>query len=160
MQKLNLTSQSKHGSGADDSMRGLSVVFVDGERVFIDNGAIHGKSDLERGMQFVKSLDEVPNPRLVWGFWVTLHRFEGGVQGYYGLTMFALHLDETAKVGYKSLAEQVNQMEKAVKGQVDVSRVPAEVKSRLVNFLQSVRPELWTHAAHDLTAAITETDAS
>lgn len=159
MQKLNLTSQSKHGSGVDDSMRGLSAVFVDDERVFIDNGAIHAKSELERGVQFVKSLDEVPNPRLVWGFWVTLHRFDGGVQGYYGLTAFALHLDAAAKVAYKSLAEQVNHMEKAVKGQVAVSHISPEIMTRLGAFLQAVRPELWTNAATDFRAAFPEPDA-
>lgn len=127
-------------------MRGLSTVFVDGERVFIDNGAIHGKSELERGVTFVRTLEEVPNPRPVWGFWVTLHRFEGGVQGYYGVMPFLIQLDEDHQKGYKSLAQQVNCMEKAVKGQADLREVPDDVRARLAEFLASVRPELWEHA--------------
>lgn len=128
-------------------MRGLSSVFVDGEQVFIDNGAIHGKSQIERGVTFVRKLEEVPNPRTVWGFWITLHRFEGGVQGYYGAMPFPIQLDGEAQVGFKSLAQQVNHMERAVKGQVDLSDVDSAVKKRLANYLQSIRPELWTNAA-------------
>lgn len=153
MQKLNLTSKSKHGEGVDDSMRGLSAVFVDGDRVFIDNGAVHAKSELERGVQFVKTLEEVPNPRTVWGVWITLHRFEGNVQGYYGATCFVLHLDGAAKVAYKSLAQQVNNMEKAVRGNVDLLALTADARARLGEFLGQVRPELWQHASSEFRAA-------
>lgn len=147
MQKLNLTGKSKHGEGVDDSMRGLSAVFVDGQDVFIDNGAIHGKSQLERGITFVRKLEEVQSPRTLWVFWITLHRFEGGVQGYYGAMPFPIYLDAEAQVGYKSLAQQVNHMEKAVKGQVVLDGVPDDVKERLAAYLRSLRRELWDHAA-------------
>ncbi|MCL6515437.1 YwhD family protein [Alicyclobacillus sp.] len=150
MEKLNLTGQSKHSS--DDALRGLSAVFVDGDRVFIDNGAIHAKSNLERGLRFVKTREEVPNPREVWVFWITLRRNPEG-QGYNGAMPFCLWVDEAAGVGYKSLAEQVNKMEKAVKGQVDLAGVPDAVVRHVASFLHSLRPDLWEHASEAFRSA-------
>lgn len=144
MEKLSLSGSSKHDT--DETMRGLSVVFVDGEDIFIDNGGIHGKSRIERGIRFAKSVDEVPNPRHVFGIWITLHRFQGGVQGYHGAVPFELQIDADASVGYKSLAQQVNGMERAIKGTVDISALPGEVKQRLAEFLKSVGAQLWEHA--------------
>lgn len=144
MEKLSLSGTTKHST--DDVMRGLSVVLVDGQDVFIDNGAIHAKSRVERNIRWVKALEEVPNPRTVYGVWITLHRFEGGVQGYYGAMSFTLHIDSEAQVGYKSLAEQVNGMERAVKGMVSVETLPEDVRLRLGAFVAGVRPELWEHA--------------
>ncbi|MCL6446507.1 MAG: YwhD family protein [Alicyclobacillus sp.] len=144
MEKLSLTGSSKHGT--DDALRGLSAVLVDGSNVFVDNGAIHGKSCVERDIRFVKTVDEVPNPRTIWAFWITLHRFEAG-QGYYGAMPFRLLVDSDAKLGYKSLAEEVNGMEKAVKGQVETTGVPSAVVAQVGQFLRTIRPELWTNAA-------------
>jgi len=151
VEKLNLTGKSKHA--ADDSLKGLSALFVDGERVFIDNGAIHAKSDLERGLTFVKTPDELVNPRVVWVFWVTLKRFEG-VQGYHGLVSYRILIDDEQKLGYKSLAEQVNKMDKAVRGTVDISAVPVTVTVRVRDFLQRIRPDLWEHAAQAFQASL------
>jgi hypothetical protein len=151
MEKLSLTGKSKHST--DDAMKGLSALFVDGDKVFVDNGAIHAKSNLERGLTFVKTKDEVANPRLIWVMWITLHRFEDKIQGYYGAMPFQLWIDEDAQVGYKSLADQVNKMDKAVKGNVDVSAVPTDVLEKVQSFLQSIRPDLWEHASSTFRAA-------
>ncbi|GGI97612.1 hypothetical protein GCM10010885_04120 [Alicyclobacillus cellulosilyticus] len=145
MEKLGLTGASKHTG--DDALRGLSAVLVDGDEVFVDNGAIHAKSRVERGIAFVDDRALVPQPRHIIGFWITLHRFEGGTQGFYGAMPFHLWIDSEAKKGYKSLAEQVKGMEKAIRGTVDVSSVPADVRHRVAAFLQQIRPDLWEHAA-------------
>lgn len=151
MEKLSLSGTSKHGT--DDSMRGLSALFVDGEEVFVDNGAIHAKSRIERNIQFQKALTDVQNPRHVWGIWITLHRFEDKQQGYYGAMPFELWIDQEAGVGYKSLSTQVNGMEKAVKGKVELDAVPADIRKRAAEFLKQVRPELWERAAQSFVQA-------
>ncbi len=153
MEKLNLTGKTQHT--ADDALKGLSAVFVDGDRVFIDNGAIHGKSQLEKNLTFVKTKDELQNPREILVFWITLKRFDG-VQGFFGAMPYVLLIDDAARQGYKSLAEQVNKMEKAVKGQVDLTGVPEAVIHRVRDFLRQVRPDLWEHAAPAFRAAFTE----
>ena len=155
MEKLKLTARSNHST--DDAMKGLSAVFIDADRVYIDNGAIHGKSNLERGIQFVKTLEEVPAPREIWVFWVTLKRNPEKDQGYHGVMPFRMWIDQDAKVGYKSLAEQVNKMDKAVKGQIDVAAVPPEVVEKLKGFLRGVRTDLWDNAWPTFTEVFGET---
>lgn len=154
MEKLSLTGKSKHST--DDAMKGLSALFVDGDKVFVDNGAIHGKSGLEHGLTFVKTREEVKNPRLVWVFWITLHRFEGNVQGYYGAMPFQLWIDEEAKVGYKSLSDQVNKMDKAVKGTIDLTAVPHDIREQVRAFLEKIRADLWENASPSFRTALSE----
>ncbi|MCF8565369.1 YwhD family protein [Alicyclobacillus tolerans] len=153
MEKLSLTGKSKHNT--DESMRGLSAVLVNGNDIFIDNGAIHAKSRLERGLTYVKRREEIENAREVIGFWITLHRFDQG-QGYYGAMPFRLYIDEAAQKVYKSLAEQVNGMDKAVHGQVQVEDVPQEVRTRVGEFLKTVRSDLWEQAQDTFRTAFSE----
>lgn len=155
VENLKLTGKANHST--DDAMKGLSAVVIDGDRVYIDNGAIHAKSNLERGIQFVKTKEEVPNPRTVWVFWVTLKRNAEKDQGYHGVMPFQMFINQEAKVGYKSLAEQVNKMDKAIKGHVDVQDVPPEVLTKLKGFLQGVRTDLWEHAWPTFLEAFDET---
>lgn len=155
MEKLSLTGKSKHS--VDDQMKGLSALLVDGDQIFIDNGAIHAKSRVERGVQFVRDRAEVPNPRLILGLWITLHRYEHG-QGYYGAMPFELWIDDEAQKGYKNLSEQVNNMDKAVRGQVQVSGLSASLRARIAEFLQSVRPDLWENAPATFLQAFLEPD--
>lgn len=150
MEKLNLTGKSKHS--VDDSMKGLSAIFADGDDVFIDNGAIHAKSRIERALTFLKTADEVPNPRVVWVFWITLHRFEHG-QGYYGAMPFQILIDGETNQAYKSLADQVNKMDKAVKGNVDVTNVPQDVVKKVADFLKTIRADLWEKASERFKSA-------
>jgi len=148
MEKLSLTGKSNHGEGVDDTMRGISALIVDGKEIYIDNGAMHAKSRVERGIQFAKTKEEVENPRLVWVIWLTLHRFAERGQGYYGFQPFALWIDSNTAKGYKSLAESVNRMDKAVKGQVDImpfDGIPGTVKL-LGEFLIAKRLDLWENA--------------
>jgi YwhD family len=150
MEKLSLTGKSVHST--DDTLKGLSAVFVDGDRIFIDNGAIHAKSELERSVTFAKSKDELSSPRLVYVFWITLKRSEGKM-GFHGAMPFVIWIDEQAKLGYKSLAEQVNKMDKAVRGQIDLSDIPDEVRLKVRDFLVNLRPDLWENAATAFRAA-------
>ena len=133
-------------------MKGLSAVLIDGGEIFIDNGAVHAKSRIERGITFVKHREDVPNPRQVLGLWVTLHRFDGE-QGFYGAMPFWLLIDGDTQTGYKSLAKQVNGMDKAVRGEVELTGVPSEVLQQVALFLRELRPDLWEYAAPHFRAA-------
>lgn len=144
MESLRLTSKKSHST--DDQMRGLSAVLVDGEAVFIDNGAIHAKSRVEKGITFVKDKTLVEHPRDVWCFWVTLKRREGGVQGYHAIQGFAMEIDAAKSNGFKNLSDSVNKMDHVVKGLSSLTDVPEAVKVKLHQFLKS-RTELWEHAS-------------
>lgn len=153
LQKLNLTGTSKHQT--DDELKGLSALFIDGDDVFVDNGAIHAKSRLEVGVQFVQSLEEVKNPRHIQGFWVTLKRQANGL-GFAGLMPFDLWIDDSEKVGYKKLSDHVNRMDKAVRGQVDVGEVPKEVVAKAGMHLKKMRSDLWDNASDAFKSAFSD----
>lgn len=155
LEKLSLTGQSKHA--VDDQMKGLSALFVDGEAIFIDNGAIHAKSRLERNIQFVKRADEVPNGRLIYGMWLTLHRFKSG-QGYYGAAVFTLTIDDTLQIGYKDLSNHVNQMDHAVRGRIMLDPLPHELRDKIGGFLKAARLDLWQNAQPAFLTAFESTD--
>ncbi|QQE80373.1 YwhD family protein [Alicyclobacillus sp. SO9] len=147
MKELKLTGKKTHST--DDQMRGLSAVLVDGTDVFVDNGAIHAKSRLEKGIKFVKEKAELKNPREIWVFWLTIGRVEGSEKGYKAVQGYPMYIDEEASLGYKSMADSVNSMDRVVRGSVDVSNVPREILARLKNFLKS-RETLWEHAKTEL----------
>jgi hypothetical protein len=46
-------------------------------------------------------------------------------------------------------------MEKAVKGQVDLTDVPEDVRTKAAAFLKKVRPDLWDHAGTPFKEAFT-----
>jgi len=141
--ELNLTGRPG-GHGTPDDFANLSAVLIDGEDIFLDNGAIHGKSAIERGIDFrtARSAEEVPEGRTVHVIWVTLKRYEGG-SGYNGIASAQLIIDAAKGIGYKAMGPLVNQMDRAVKGQVDLSGLSGENKQRLAAFLAQFRTDLW-----------------
>lgn len=140
-------------------MKGLSAVFMDGAEVFVDNGAMHAKSRLEIGVKFLTNRDEIPNARHIQGLWISLKRHEGGL-GYAGAMPFELWIDDEAKAGFKSLTQHVNQMDKAVRGQVDVSSLDTTVITTFSKFLKDTRPDLWEHASAAFRTAFDDSPAN
>ncbi|MCL6637902.1 MAG: YwhD family protein, partial [Alicyclobacillus sp.] len=96
---------------------------------------------------FTRSLEELHPTREVWVIWLTLRRGEDGQQGFAGAQPFRIWVDAQQRLGYKSLSEQVNRMDRAVKGQVDLTAVPAPVRQRAAAYLRQVRPDLWERAS-------------
>jgi hypothetical protein len=148
MEQLNLTGRTKHDT--PDELQSLSVIQIDGDEIFIDNGAIHGKSRLERGVDFrsYSKPEDVPNARCIPEVWVTLRRTENGMS-YFGICGSEIWVNDQQQ-GYKSMAQLVNQMDGAMKGKVDVKNLSAEQKEKLVNFLQQFRGDLWVNTADDV----------
>ncbi len=153
MQEIGINGSSSHARG-DGTLRGLSAVFIDERRVFIDNGAVHGKSQLERSLQFVKNQGELKQPRRVWVVWVTIKRFAQTGQGFHGAMPFSLWIDESGKMGYKSLAEQVNQMDRAIQGRVNLEGMSPEERNELKEYLKSDNNKhLWENATREFREA-------
>jgi hypothetical protein len=154
--ELGLTGQTGHGR--PDEFASLSAVIIDGDSIFIDNGAIHGKSRVERGIQFgAKSPEQVPDGRRIIVVWVTLKRGESGI-GYGGICAsvpFSINAD--AQLGYKSLPDQVNKMGDAMQGKIQLDVLTPEEKTTLAAFLQEFRSgELWNNSRSEVLAAFGE----
>ena len=151
--ELNLTGRTGHGT--PDELASLSVVMINGDEIVVDNGAIHGKSRFERGVDFrsFSAPEEVPNATRIGVVWVTLKRYETGM-GYHGLcaTEIFVNLDEMK--GYKSMASLVNQMDGAMKGKVDLARLSDGEKGKLAGFLEQLRADLWANTPDEVKAQL------
>ncbi|MFC4766104.1 YwhD family protein [Effusibacillus consociatus] len=154
--ELNLTAKSGHDT--PDDFASLSAVVIDGDSVFVDNGAIHGKSRVERGIQFgATSPNQIPNGRRVCVIWVTLKKGDTGM-GYNGIcAAIPFRIDAEAKLGYKSLPDQVNKMTDAMKGSIKLDMLELEEREKLANFLKEFRGgELWNNSRPEVKAAFGE----
>lgn len=149
MEKLSVTGVNKHAT--PDDFATLSAVILTPDEVFIDNGAIHGKSRVERGIQFVaKTPEEVVGGVPVYIVWVTLRR-EAGESGYNGLTVSKLMIHKEANAGYKSVPDLVNKMDAAIKGKLDITLLTPRDQERLGLFLKQFREgQLWEHAKEEV----------
>lgn len=149
MEQLNLTGRAGHGT--PDDFATLSVLMIDGEEIFIDNGAIHGKSRLERGVDFrtYTKPEDVPNGRRIPEVWVQLKSYETG-RGYYGIVSAEIVINSEALVGYKSMGPLVMAMDGAMKGKVQLHHLTAEEKAKLREFLATFREDLWANTPDEI----------
>jgi hypothetical protein len=139
-----------YGKGAL-SLDNVSPVIIDveaGEAV-IDVGAMHARSQVEKGIKFLPTKDEVPNGKPFWLVWVTIDRKEDGPY-YAGVTACEMTIDREIRRGYKSLPEHVNRMDKSLKRQIIVDHMDEKSKQLLAEFLRSHNEELWNNSTDEL----------
>src|SRR4051812_18607732 len=106
---LNVVSNKEHkgfGAGMLD-LSNLSSIIIDGDEAYIDIGAIHAKSKVEKGINFSTNKADVPNGRKCWIVWVAVSRSEEGAY-YAGITACEMLVDTEARRGWKILADHVN----------------------------------------------------
>jgi hypothetical protein len=137
------------------SLENISPVFVcpSDEEVFVDIGAMHARSVVEKGIKFLPNKDEVPNGKLYWLVWVTIDRKEEGPY-YAGVTACEMTVDREIRRGYKSLPEHVNKMDKSLKRRIMVEEMDNKSKALLREFLKSHNEEIWTLSNDDLKEAL------
>ncbi|AUO11882.1 YwhD family protein [Priestia megaterium] len=137
------------------SLENISPVFVcpSDEEVFVDIGAMHARSVVEKGIKFLSNKDEVPNGKLYWLVWVTIDRKQEGPY-YAGMTACEMTVDREIRRGYKSLPEHVNKMDKSLKRRIMVEEMDNKSKDLLREFLKSHNEEVWTLSNDDLKEAL------
>ncbi|MED4235562.1 YwhD family protein [Priestia megaterium] len=137
------------------SLENISPVFVcpSDEEVFVDIGAMHARSVVEKGIKFLPNKDEVPNGKLYWLVWVTIDRKQEGPY-YAGMTACEMTVDREIRRGYKSLPEHVNKMDKSLKRRIMVEEMDNKSKVLLREFLKSHNEEVWTLSNDDLKEAL------
>lgn len=144
---LNIISnedKSKHkgfGAGSID-LNSMSPVIIDGGEAYIDIGAMHAKSKVEKGIKFSMNRDDVPNGRQVWIVWVAVDRSPEG-QFYGGLTACEMWIDTEARRGWKILADHVNRMDYALKRKVLLEGLSPEQKRLLKQLLLDTNEQWW-----------------
>ncbi|UOQ45302.1 YwhD family protein [Halobacillus salinarum] len=133
------------------SLENMTPVIVDpneGE-AFVDMGALHARSKVEKRIKFLSDKAEVPNGKLYWIGWVTVDYREGN-PCYYGVACSELRVDRSIKRGYKRMPEHVNHMDKSMKGRFVVDHMDDVSKKILGEYLRDFKPELWENTAQEL----------
>lgn len=133
------------------SLENISPVFVDIEEedVFVDVGAMHARSVVEKGIKFLPNKEDVPNGKPMWLVWVTIDRKEEGPY-YAGVTACYMTVDRSIRRGYKSLPEHVNKMDKSLKRHIMVDFMDDKSKKLLTDFLINHNKEIWDNSGDEL----------
>ncbi|GAB6933965.1 YwhD family protein [Calditerricola satsumensis] len=140
------------GRGVID-LSAVAPVIIDGEDAYIDLGALHAKSAVERGIKWTTNRDEVPNGKPYWVVWVTVGENEKGPY-YKGVAASYMEIDREARRGYKILAEHVNRMDASMKGRILVDEMDDRSKAVLRAFLMRHNPQMWANSPDELKAAL------
>ncbi|ADU95839.1 hypothetical protein GK107_16525 [Geobacillus thermoleovorans] len=138
------------GAGAL-SLENVSPVIIDVEagEAFVDMGAMHARSAVERGIKFLPDRSAVPNGKPYWIVWVTIERREDGPY-YAGVTACEMTIDREARRGYKLLPEHVNRLDKSLKRHIIVDHMDAKSKRVLADFLKGHDIGMWNRSSDEL----------
>ncbi|KAB7707508.1 hypothetical protein F9802_07085 [Bacillus aerolatus] len=140
------------------SLENVSPVFIDVEEgeAFIDVGAMHARSVVEKGIKFLPNKEEVPEgAKPFWLVWVSVDRGENG-PFYAGVTACEMTVNREKRRGYKSLPEHVNRMDKSLKSHIIVEHMDAPSKKVLKDFLQGHNADMWEQSSLQLKEGLAE----
>ncbi|MFM1651151.1 YwhD family protein [Brevibacillus sp. B_LB10_24] len=137
-----------YGKGVID-LNSVASVIIDGDEAYIDMGAMHAKSAVEKGIKWTANKDEVPNGKPYWLVWVTVDRNESGPY-YAGVTSCYMEIDREARRGYKILADHVNRMDYSMKRRIMVSELDETSKKALKKLLMEHNLEMWNNSSDEL----------
>ncbi len=148
---FNVVSNKEHkgfGAGSID-LNNVSSVIIDGDEAYIDIGAMHAKSKVERGIKFSPNKEDVPNGRKCWIVWVAVDRGEEG-QYYAGATACEMLVDPEARRGWKILADHVNKLDYALKRRFVLEGLDEREKAALRKLLMEHNAEWWERSPETL----------
>jgi hypothetical protein len=120
-----------------------AVRLADGEAT-IDEGLLHGRSEVERGIRWTlaRPEDAPPGSRTYHIAWVAMRGGEGNL-AYHGVTVSKIVVHRESRQGWKSLTQEVNAMDEAAKGRVDVRDLPEDLYEALRRLLDEKGHGAW-----------------
>lgn len=148
---LNVVSNKEHrgfGAGTIDLSQ-VACVIIDNGEAYIDVGAMHAKSKIEKGIKFSPNKDDVPNGRPAWVVWVAVDRNEEGSY-YAGATSCEMLIDTEARRGWKLLPDHVNRLDAALKRKFMLDNIGPVEKEALRKLLMEHNPEWWDRSPSTL----------
>ncbi|MFF2094169.1 YwhD family protein [Paenibacillus sp. NPDC058174] len=152
---LNVVSNKPHrgfGAGTIDLSQ-VSCVIIDEGVAYIDDGAMHAKSKVEKGIKFSPDKANTPNGRTCWVVWVAVERDDEGTK-YAGVTACEMLIDKEARRGWKILPDHVNKLDAALKRKIKLEELGAEEKAALRKLLTEHNEEWWNHSSDELKQAL------
>lgn len=148
---LNVVSSKEHrgfGAGTIDLSQ-VSCVIIDRGEAYIDVGAMHAKSKIEKGIRFSPDKSLVPNGRPAWIVWVAVDRNEHGSY-YAGATSCEMLIDEEARKGWKLLPDHVNRLDASLKRKYVLDNIGSEEKAALRKLLVEHNAQWWDNSPQTL----------
>lgn len=137
------------GAGMID-LSNVSSIIIDGDEAYIDLGAMHAKSRVERGIRFTPNKDDVPGGRTCWIVWVAVDRSQESGAYYAGVTACEMKIDAEARVGWKILADHVNKMDCAMKRRFILDGLNEREARALRRLLMEHNPGMWERSPQEL----------
>lgn len=131
------------------------IIDIHAGEAFIDIGAMHARSEVERGVKWItdKAVVEGEDAKPYWLCWVTTERGENGPY-YAGLTACYFLVNKSIRRGYKLMPEHVNMMDKSMKHHVVIDHIGPENKAILKDFLSTHNAQMWENADASLRDAL------
>lgn len=133
------------------TLENVSPVIIDIEEgtAVVDIGAMHAKSDVERGIKFTVNREDSEGGKPYWLVWVTIdHKADGPY--FAGVAACEMVVNREKKRGYKILADHVNKMDKSMKRRILVDYMDEPSKKILADFLKSHNLEMWERSEEQL----------
>ncbi|QNK90452.1 YwhD family protein [Sporosarcina sp. resist] len=137
------------------SLDNVTPVIIDPEEndIFIDMDALHAKSKIEKKVRFKPDKEHAGlNPKRYWIVWLTLQNSGSGPY-YSGATaceVLVSREERRIKLGYKSLPEHVNHMDKSLKSQIILSHMDEQSLSILRVYLKEYDAGYWQRSTEEL----------
>ncbi|WP_274309066.1 YwhD family protein [Solibacillus daqui] len=133
------------------SLENVSPVIIDVAEgtAIVDVGAMHAKSDVERGIKFTMNCEDSEGGKDYWLVWVTIDHKESGAY-FAGVTACEMVVNREKRRGYKILADHVNRMDKSMKRKIIVEHMDDASKKILVDFLKNHDEAMWHNSDEQL----------
>lgn len=133
------------------SLENVSPLFIDvaEQEAFIDIGAMHARSEVERGIKFTVNREDSEGGKDYWLIWITID-FNPEGPYYAGVTACEMVVNREKRRGYKLLAEHVNLMDKSMKRKIIVDKMDDQSKRVLHDYLKSHNSEMWERSSDQL----------
>jgi hypothetical protein len=140
-----------------DSGTGVSVLsmVIDGENALFDNGALHGTSSVEVGVEFGDDKPITNDTRLVSVIWVGVRAGTNDIDGYYSLVANSVYIDGTRGVGWRSEAHFTNLIT-AIRGEILIDSLPETQIDQLRTALRAHDMGMWEQRSEPLRALWSE----
>ena len=138
------------------SLENVSPVIIDIEEgtAKVEIGAMHARSDTERGIKFTTNREDSLGGKPYWLVWVTIDHKEDGPY-YAGVAACEMVINREKRRGYKILAEHVNKMDKSMKRHILVDFMDDRSKGILAEFLKGHNIQMWERSSSQLHKDLT-----
>jgi len=130
----------------------MYAALIENGEARIDEGLLHGRSDVEKGIKWRVKPEEIPDARHYFIAWIAVKGSGPGAR-YHGLTVSDFYVDRPQRLGSKDLASQVNAMSRALQGKVEISELAPSDRAALGALLREHGEISWANAAGEFRQA-------